>query len=391
MTEVKDEVADNKANRRKQYFGLACLLILLGLIFFGVNYLIQAGNNKGEHKQKKEDEKLNLDLATYAIKGDKLWQNNFDDRLLKEKLDRDSQYEQMSRTILELEGKLQQEKNKNTNNDQGTIVELKEQMMWIKKELSILSSKQQENKNIDVKGNITSIKITEPSVLQEPKDMNNYIPAGSFISGILRGGISTSTATNSPGEPTPVFIAVTGYGDLPKSFKADLTNCRLIGSSYGNISNERVIARVETLSCTDLGSGLVTETDILGVVHSSDSKNGVKGTVVSMSDKHLKNAFIGGILSGFAQTGKQGEMFLFNPAFGATSQKKPGFKEKLGENSVAGLGSAAEKIADYHLKMAEATSPVIEVPGGARVTIFFSKGVFLGSNNIKEQIAKERR
>ena len=389
MKEVKSDIDSNKDNKRKQYLSLAVFVILLGLTYFGIDYLILAGNAPTELKHKEQNEKVNVDLATYAIRGDKLWQNNFDERLGKEKQDRDFQYEKMTKTILELEDKLQLEKSKNSGSDQGAIVELKEQMAWIKKELSSLNSKQYET--VKTQGNITSIQITQQEKLEEAKDMNHYIPAGSFISGILRGGISTSTGTGAPSEPTPVFIAVTGYGDLPKSFKADLTHCRLIGSSYGNLANERVIARIETLSCTDPDSGLVTETDIAGVVHSIDSKNGIKGTVVSMSDKHLKNAFIGGMLSGFAETGKQGEAFLFNPSLGAISQKKPGFKEKLGENSLAGLGSAAEKIADYHLKMAEATSPVIEVPGGARVTVFFTKGVFLGAKNIKEQIAKERK
>jgi hypothetical protein len=359
----------------------------LGIISVGIDWAISIGDAPKEAAIKERDQKINLDLGTYATKGDTLWQNNFDERLVKERQDRDSQHEKLLSTIKELEDKLQFEKNKNSQQDE--VSELKEQMTWIKKELSSLNSRPVEPREQEV--NITAMRITEQEKLEEAKDMNNYIPAGSFISGILRGGVSTSTGTGAPSEPTPIFIAVTGYGDIPKSFKADLTTCRLIGSSYGNLANERVIARVETLSCTDRDTGLVTETDIAGVVHSIDSKNGIKGTVVSMSDKHLKNAFIGGMLSGFAQTGKQGDALLFNPTLGAVSQKQYGLKEKLGENSLVGLGNAAEKIADYHLKMAEATSPVIEVPGGARVTVFFSKGVFLGSKNVKEQIAQERR
>lgn len=383
---IKDGQADNKSTKKKQYLKLVLFILVLGIISFGINLIVSITNKPSVAKKKEEEQKINLDLATYATKGDKLWQNNFDERLIKEKHERDSQHETMLKTIKNLEDKLSFENEKSSQEDEITV--LKEQVAWLRKELSSLN-KPHEFKEQEV--NITSMRIAEQEKLEEAKDMNNYIPAGSFVSGILRGGVSASTSASAPSEPTPIFIAVTGYGDLPKSFKADLATCRLIGSSYGNLANERIIARVETLSCTDSDTGLVTETDIAGVVHSMDSKNGIKGTVISMSDKHLKNAFIGGVLSGFAQTGKQGDTLLFNPSLGAVSQKQNSISDKLGQNGLVGLGNAAEKIADYHLKMAEATSPVIEVPGGAKVTVFFSKGVFLGSMNVKDRIQKERK
>ncbi|MCF8494452.1 MAG: TraB/VirB10 family protein [Rickettsiaceae bacterium] len=384
-----DGDSNSKKQKYKQYLKMASFIIAMGLVTYGFDYLTSLGNQPKIVKQKEEDEKIKIELGTFAIKGDRLWQHDFDERLIKEKQDRDLQYGKLTGVIEELEEKLRKEKEKSLSKGQEEILELKEQLSWLKQEMQNINAPLRDD--LPSEAVITSTKIAEQEELEKPKDMNNYIPAGSFISGILRGGVSASTGTSAPSEPTPIFIMVTGYGDLPKSFKADLTTCRLIGSSFGNLANERIIARVETMSCSDLHSGLVTETDIAGVVHSLDSKNGIKGSVVSMSDKHLKNAMIGGLMSGFAQTGKQGESFLFNGGLGAISQKKPGLKEKLSENSLAGLGNAAEKIADYHLKMAEATAPVIEVPGGARVSVFFSKGVFLGSKNVKEEIKKERK
>jgi hypothetical protein len=43
------------------------------------------------------------------------------------------------------------------------------------------------------------------------------------------------------------------------------------------------------------------------------------------------------------------------------------------------------------MKMAEAAAPVIEVPGAVPVTVFFSKGVYLGSISVKEEIKHERK
>lgn len=389
IKQVTNSDSNSKKQKYKQYFMAAGFVIAMIGTAYGFDFLTKLGDAPKVIAKKEADDKINVELGTHSIKGDRLWQNDFDERLIKEKQDRSQSVGKVTKTIEDLEDKLRLEKEKNTLLEKDEIKTLQEQVAWLKKEMQEVSSKPNEVQPVTT--NISSTKMAEREVTSPPKDMNDYIPAGSFVSGILRGGISASTGTGAPAEPTPIFIMVTGYGDLPESFNADLRTCRLIGSSYGNLANERIIARVETMSCTNINTGLVTETDIAGVVHSTDSKNGIKGNVISMSDKHLKNAMIGGMLSGFAETGKQGGTFMFNPTLGAVSQKKPGLKEKLSENSLAGLGNAAEKIADYHLKMAEATAPVIEVPGGARVSVFFSKGVFLGGKNIKDEITKERK
>ena len=230
-----------------------------------------------------------------------------------------------------------------------------------------------------------------PVSKEQYKDGDSYIPAGSFVSGVLRGGISASTGVGTPAEPPPIFIRVTGWGDLPKNFKIDLTRCRIVASGYGQMANERVIARAETLSCTDNKTGKVIETQIAGVVHGTDSKNGIKGTVVSMAGKHLKNAALGGMISGFASSSKSDKGFMFNPGLGAISKDKTGIKEKITDSMSQGASNAAEKLADYHMKMAEAAAPVIEVPGAVPVTVFFSKGVYLGSVSVKEEIKHERK
>lgn len=377
-----------KSVLKKQRVVMAILIGLMGVGVYGVNYLTGLGD-KPVGKQETKSEKINIELGTYGIRGEKLWQNDFDERLDKEKEERESKFEGIGKMINELSDKQNSFSEEKASKDEQKMQELTEKVEWLRKELTEQAKARKED--MPVATGIVGTTITNRGVSEKPKDLNSYIPAGSFVSGILRGGISVSTGTSAPSEPTPVFIQVTGYGDLPESFKADLRSCRLIGESYGNLANERITARIRTLSCTDKMTGLVTETEVVGVVHSGDSKNGIKGTVVSMSDKHLKNAMIGGVVSGFAQTGKQGEAFMFNPSLGSIRQKKSTFKEKLAENSMAGMGNAAEKIADYHLKLAEATAPVIEVPGAARVSVFFQKGVFLGGKDTIEEVKKERK
>jgi conjugal transfer pilus assembly protein TraB len=55
-----------------------------------------------------------------------------------------------------------------------------------------------------------------------------------------------------------------------------------------------------------------------------------------------------------------------------------------------GASTAAEKLASYHIKLAESMSPVIMVPGGTKVDIMFTKSVEIGSLDIKDKVALER-
>jgi hypothetical protein len=365
----------------------------MGIGIYGVNYLMELSNPPAISKEgkSKEQEKAQIELGTYGIKGEKLWQNDFDERLDKEKEDSADKFNKVNQVLNEIVVKQKDFMEGKNSTEQIKINELSEKISWLEKELvEQLKARKEE---VPTNTAILGTQVTPRGISEKPKDSNSYIPAGTFISGILRGGISASTGLSTPGEPTPIFIQVTGYGDLPQTFNARLIGCRLVGDSYGILASERINARVRTLSCTDRVTGLVTETEVVGVVHASgnDSKNGLKGTVISMSDKHLKNAMIGGLVSGFAETSKHGEALMFNPSLGAVSQKKSSFKEKFAENSMVGVGNAAEKIADYHLKLAEATAPVIEVPGAAQVTVFFQKGVFLGSKDTIEEAKRERK
>ena len=62
----------------------------------------------------------------------------------------------------------------------------------------------------------------------------------------------------------------------------------------------------------------------------------------------------------------------------------------LKNSAFAGTSNAAEKIADYYLKQAESMSPVLLIAGGAKVDIVFTKGVTLGTGDVKERLERSR-
>ena len=118
--------------------------------------------------------------------------------------------------------------------------------------------------------------------------------------------------------------------------------------------------------------------------------NGIRGVVVSMSDRHLRNAFTSGVLSGFANVAHGKNSFTLTSA-GAVNTKKQGGFGISKEGLMSGFSTAAEKLADYHIKLAENISPVILIPGGTKVDVVFTKGVYIGSRDVKKRIKKARK
>lgn len=392
MSEKKSEqLVDSKLEKKKQLIRLVIIMGICGAIIFAYDIISDLSNPPPPPK-KEVAKKISVELATERLDGGKIWFNNLVDRLDKEAVARKEQEEKQSKQLENLEKKITEQNN-------SDIEVLKQQISWLKKELEetdqkIANSRQESpvtggEEYVGAESQKIAANYEEKKA--ELKDSNLYIPAGSFISGVLRGGVSASTGVGAPEAPPPIFIRITGRGDLPKDFKVDLTKCRVVASGYGSIANERIIARAERLSCTDEKSGKVLETEIVGAVHGADSKNGIRGNVVSMADKHLKNAVIGGVLSGFAASAKSGENLAFNPTLGAINTKKSSLKERAGESALSGTVSAAEKIADYHMSLAEITAPVIEVAGAVPVVVFFSKGIYLGSETAHKEVKDERK
>jgi hypothetical protein len=244
--------------------------------------------------------------------------------------------------------------------------------------------------NVAYVPNITSITPSSNIQFDIPKNSKRYIPETAYLKGILLGGINVSTAMGSSAEPVPVIIRVTDMGNLPKDFDTDLRNCRILGSAYGDLSSERAVIRLETMSCEDKTKEEIITTKIAGIIFGDDGMNGIKGKVVQTSNKHIKNAILGGVLSGFAQNMKGGDAMSIT-SLGVIGTKKKGISDMARDSTFTGASNAAEKIADYYLKQAESMSPILLISGGSKVDIVFTKGVYLGQLDTKDWIERDRK
>ena len=395
-----DKPLSKKEITLKKWFNLGLVAVLI-IISFIVLLLFIASNDKpknGLHDGNTDDSNIaakhkKIELGTDATKADVKWQNFLEESIETEGKTREQQIELLKNAVTK-----SQEASKEEVNTE--LDELKSRLSYALNEIDRLKVDNQniqqdiasltpENGSANMAAELGITAVNTKLVTKPPVSSFNYIPATSYVSGHLLGGIVVSTSVNSASEPIPVIIKLTSRGNLPADFVVDIKQCRLLGSSYGDISSERAIIRAEELVCEDKAADLIISTKVSGVIYGDDGSNGIRGSVVSMSDKHLKNAVIGGVLSGFSNTAK-GQNGLEITALGAVSTKKKGMKDMAQDGILSGTSSAAEKLADYHIKLAENISPVILVPGGTKVDVVFTKSVEIGSVDIEEVINAER-
>ena len=366
--------------------------VIIGLLF--MQYRSKDSSNAGRDIDSKAP--LKLEVASNALDIDKMWRNHFEDKLTDAKTSADEK-------LKLIENSINEQSVSYTNQLKTEIEKLKAQIGYLSEEQALArrefvtaraKSEEEDNSRTNRHPQIDESRITvnhmdRGAIFDRPKSARSFIPETAYIKGILLGGIAVSTSIGSSSEPVPVVIRITDRGSLPKNFNIDLTHCKIMGSSYGDLSSERAIVRAEVLSCTDPLTELVHTTKIAGQIHGDDGMNGIKGKVVQTSGKHLKNAMIGGMISGFAGAAKGQDQMIIT-GFGAGASKKKGAGDMLKEGGFAGASNAAEKIADYYIKQAESMSPVLLVSGGTKVDVVFTKGVYLNALDIQEKLEQLR-
>jgi hypothetical protein len=340
--------------------------------------------------------KLDIEIASKALDPEVMWRNHFEDKLTEGNKKLDDRLKVIAESFKKKEEEIDISTKEQISGLQEQLIMAREELLEATQELKMAREERErfdrnkEGREVEDSGNLQVHRLEQELSIGRPKSSRNFIPETTYIKGVLLGGISVSTGVNSPHEPTPVIVRIIGSGNLAKNFDLDIKTCRILGSSYGDLSSERAIIRAEVMSCVDEKTEQVVTTKIAGVIFGNDGLGGVKGKVVQTSNKQLKNVVLGGLLSGFSNTAKSTDQFALT-SMGAISTKQPPFGERLKDNSLAGLGNAGEKIADYYLRQAESMSPVLQIPAGSKVDVVFTKGVYLGSLDVKEHLNKDRR
>ena len=212
------------------------------------------------------------------------------------------------------------------------------------------------------------------------KSLDAWLPAGAHAEAVVLAGVDASAGIASQGDPRPVLLRLTGpawtAAEDGRALNVDLAGCTVTGAAHGDLSSEKVYARLRTLTCAGAEPGTVIETEVAGFIAGS-GKTGVRGPVVSREGALVEKAFLAGLVSGVGQ----GVASAFQPQAVATGAGGAVANTGLGDIGRAGLGagaaSAGSKVADYMIRRAEQYQPVIQLRAGTAVSVVFLEGARL--------------
>ena len=211
-------------------------------------------------------------------------------------------------------------------------------------------------------------KVTEDMVRNERV---GFLPAGSFASATMISGVEALTGGTAQSQPQPVVVRIDENAVLPNAAAYQVKGCHVLASVWGDMSSERVFGRLATLTCVDVNNKLVLSEDVEGNLIDSDGKNGVRGDLQDRQGAKLGRS----LLAGFAQ----GLSSAFGTAQSTVSIGAAGPVTSIGGDQAAaaaayrGASTAAQSLAQYYLKQAEATMPVIAVDAGRKISVLFTK------------------
>ncbi|WP_240919571.1 TraB/VirB10 family protein [Metapseudomonas otitidis] len=236
-----------------------------------------------------------------------------------------------------------------------------------------------------------AIRTIESTPVEDPSSKNEhddevYLPAGSILSGALITGIDAPTGSNARKDPFPVLLRIKKEAVLPNRFRADVRECFLIASAFGDLSSERAYMRAETISCVRDDGGVI-ENGMDAYASGEDGKAGVRGRLVSKQGAILARSLMAGFMQGVSEAFSVRQVPSINVTGTGSGNGRNGVidpvyqqafnSQALQGAAIGGTGRALERIADFYLEMAENLYPVIEVDAAREIDFVVKKGTQL--------------
>ena len=206
---------------------------------------------------------------------------------------------------------------------------------------------------------------------KEARTVATFLPV-SFTRGRLLGGLDAPTGGQSQSNPHPVLIRLSDNAILPNRFRGEYRDCFVIAAGYGDISSERAYLRTENLSCVR-ADGATLEVKIQGSVYGEDGKVGMRGRLVTKQGQMLANALLAGVVSGIGQGMSTSSTEYSTSALGTVASASGANAYRAGVGT--GVGHSLDRLAQYYIKLAENTFPVIEIDAGREIDVVITKGV----------------
>jgi conjugal transfer pilus assembly protein TraB len=213
--------------------------------------------------------------------------------------------------------------------------------------------------------------------LQGSEDIRVHLPP-SFMEANLLNGVTAPATDVGKNNPIPMLIRVNNLAVLPNNVKSNTKGCFVVAEGYGSLADERVHARLLTISCINQKGGTVIDQPIKGFVVDTDGKEGMKGHVYAKFGQQIARVAIAGFLEGLGEAMTLGQQeFTYGVNTGVqSSQFRNTDPDTLAKAGIGqGIVNVAEDLQKFYLKLAEQSLPVIEVHPTKNITIVISEGV----------------
>lgn len=226
--------------------------------------------------------------------------------------------------------------------------------------------------------------VEEAAAVDEAAGEDMYLPVGSILTGVFITGMDAPTGNAARRDPFPATLRIQKEAILPNRFRADVRECFLMVSGYGDLSSERAYLRGEAISCIREDGGVI-EATLDSYAVGEDGKAGVRGRLVSKEGQLVARSLMAGFLEGAAgafNVQQAPSIRIQRTDQDDSKDKIPVFKQAMDGDTMqgavaSGAGSALSRIADYYIKMAESIFPVIEVDAGRQIDVIVTRGTSL--------------
>jgi len=399
--------------KRLQFFWMGCIcLVALGISYLIVVFLFEKSPAQKENNTLKPTPKA-IETASHKVDLNEVWRHKVEDENKKLYAELTALKELFQQALSRDDLKDQQ-----STQDSDVIRDLEARLLRMEDQLENISNTSEGQKHSPLSqaqfssshdpqnfgtsfngeeqaGKIIqkfSLGLSENPKLKQLKTVETTIPAGAFAKTVLLSGLDASASMTASSDPRPMLLRVIDPGTLPRRFQSDLKDCHCTASAFGDLSSERVYARLEKLTCIERKTGEIIETQVAGYIAGSDGKAGIRGIVASKDGQFLGRSLVGGVFAGLSNVANpQNRQSQVNPFFPGSSQvSPPNMGQMFTSGMAAGASSALDRLSQYYIDRAEQLQPVIQVAAGQVVDIVFTEGTFIGSQNVKSEIEKTR-
>ncbi len=375
----------------KSKFKIAIVILLFTglittLLYLGVK---KSSTQKVQAKKENAGQEIKIKTTKEVMTTEELWKDAIETKIKDQAA---AQGKLIDSKISEIKSQLDQQKPVKDTFAEDRLMNLSREIDNIKNNKSNLAIKESpNNKSNEISQYHLNLENAQNSENYKTlKTVDNYIPAGSFAKAVLLSGVDAETGLHSSTDPEPVLIRILDHGTLPRKFKSDLKDCHIIAAAYGNLSSERAKIRLEKISCTEIATAEIVETEVAGYVTGEDGRAGIRGEVVSTEGKLLTNSFAAGLLSGFSDTLNPNKSSNQSPIILDKKIPQQDFKEKMKDGFATGASSSMDRLSKYYIDRAESLQPIVQIGAGRKVDVIFTEGVFFGSSELKKAIARKR-